>query len=108
MILIEATREPHKNEIVVQVTGHAGYSEPGTDIVCAAVSALALALHAWATDKAETKEQVRKDGVSFIRMKATQRTETAVELFLAGALSIYRDYPEYISVETFEKIFSEF
>ncbi len=44
MPLIEVTHNVRTNEITV--SGHAGYAEPGKDIVCAAVSVLgAVGLH---------------------------------------------------------------
>ena len=40
MITIRIFRDKHQNIVKYQISGHSGYAEIGSDIVCAAVSAV--------------------------------------------------------------------
>ena len=73
------------------ITGHSGYAEKGSDIVCAGVSALTDAL-------AEvTGAQVRDDGEVY--MCAFLANTAAFDMARCGYMRIAAAYPEHVSVE---------
>ena len=87
------------------VSGHSGYAEAGSDIVCAAVSAVVTMAEATINDVCGAKAKVRvKDEQARITLTlpASCDEEDTVQAVLAGMMvtlmSLRDDYPDYIEV----------
>ena len=87
------------------VSGHSGYSEAGTDIVCAAVSAVVTMAEATINEVCGAKAKVRvkeEDARITLTLPASCDEEESVQAVLAGmllTLCSFRDqYPDYIEV----------
>ena len=87
------------------VSGHSGYSEAGSDIVCAAVSAVVTMAEATINDVLGAKAKVRvknEDARVTLTLPASCDEEEAVQAVLAGMMltlcSLRDDYPDYIEV----------
>ena len=88
-----------------RVEGHAGWAESGSDIVCAAVSALTIAAAngldrlAGAVSKSESSEGrlevVLKGGIG---EKAEVKAEAILETMLGGLRDIREEYPGRIKI----------
>lgn len=84
--------------------GHAGYAEAGSDIVCAAVSALSItccnALQSIAGIRPEIEEQ---DGFLSVRVSPHQQNHDAqviLKVFEQGIGDIAASYPKHIVFTT--------
>ena len=75
----------------VRITGHAGYAKKGSDIVCAAVSALIDAL------AAVTDGSVRDDGETYVC--AFVGFGEAFDMARIGFARIAAAYPKHVGVE---------
>ena len=87
------------------VSGHSGYAEAGSDIVCAAVSAVVTMAEATINEVCGAKAKVRvkeEDARVTLTLPASCDEEDAVQAVLAGMLltlcSMRDDYPDYIEV----------
>ena len=87
------------------VCGHSGYAEAGSDIVCAAISAVVTMAEATINDVCGAKAKVRvKDEQARITLTLPTSCdeEESVQAVLAGMmvtlLSLQEDYPDYIEV----------
>ena len=87
------------------VSGHSGYGEAGTDIICAAVSAVVTMAEATINDVcgAKAKVRVKEENASVrLTLPASCDEEEAVQAVLAGMMltliSLRDDYPDYIEV----------
>ena len=87
------------------VSGHSGYSEAGSDIVCAAISAVVAMAEATINDVCGAKAKVRvKDEQARITLMlpASCDEEDTVQAVLSGMMltliSMRDDYPDYIEV----------
>jgi len=87
------------------VSGHSGYSEAGSDIVCAAVSAVVTMAEATINDVLGAKAKVRvknEDARITLTLPASCDEEEAVQAVLAGMMltlaGMRDDYPDYIEV----------
>ena len=87
------------------VSGHSGYSEEGSDIVCAAISAVVTMAEATINDVLGAKAKVRvknEDARVSLTLPASCDEEDAVQAVLAGMMiylcSLRDDYPDYIEV----------
>ena len=87
------------------VSGHSGYSEEGSDIVCAAISAVVTMAEATINDVLGAKAKVRvKDEQARITLTLPTSCdeEETVQAVLAGMmvtlLSLQEDYPDFIEV----------
>ena len=88
------------------VSGHSGYAEAGSDIVCAAVSAVVTMAEATINDVLGAKAKVRvKDQENAritLTLPASCDEEESVQAVLAGMMltlcSMRDDYPDYIEV----------
>ena len=87
------------------VSGHSGYSEAGSDIVCAAVSAVVTMAEATINDVLGAKAKVRvknEDARVSLTLPASCDEEDAVQAVLAGMMltlcSMRDDYPDFIEV----------
>ena len=87
------------------VSGHSGYSEEGSDIVCAAISAVVTMAEATINDVLGAKAKVRvksEDARISLTLPASCDEEDAVQAVLAGMMltlcSMRDDYPDFIEV----------
>ena len=87
------------------VSGHSGYAEAGTDIVCAAISTAVTMAEAIINDVCGAKAKVRvkeEDARITLTLPASCDEEDAVQAVLAGMMltlmSMRDDYPDYIEV----------
>ena len=88
------------------VSGHSGYAEAGSDIVCAAVSAAVAMAEATINDVCGAKAKVRvKDGENnriTLTLPVSCDEEDAVQAVLAGMMvtlcGLRDDYPDNIEV----------
>ena len=87
------------------VSGHSGYGEAGTDIVCAAISAIVTMAEATINDVCGAKAKVRvkeEDARITLMLPASCDEEETVQAVLSGMLvtllSFKEDYPDYIEV----------
>ena len=87
------------------VSGHSGYGEAGTDIVCAAVSAVVTMAEATINDVCGAKAKVRvkdEDARITLTLPASCDEEDTVQAVLAGMMltlvGMRDDYPDYIEV----------
>ena len=87
------------------VSGHSGYAEAGSDIVCAAISALVTMAEATINDVCGAKAKVRvkeDDARITLTLPASCDAEETVQAVLAGMMltlcSLRDDYPDYIEV----------
>ena len=87
------------------VSGHSGYAEAGSDIVCAAISAVVTMAEATINDVCGAKAKVRvKDEQARITLTlpVSCDEEETVQAVLAGMMitlaGMRDDYPDYIEV----------
>ena len=87
------------------VSGHSVYGSAGSDIVCAAVSAVVTMAEATINDVCGAKAKVRvkdADARVSLTLPASCDEEESVQAVLAGMLltlcSLRDDYPDYIEV----------
>ena len=87
------------------VSGHSGYAEAGSDIVCAAISAVVAMAEATINDVCGAKAKVRvknDDARITLTLPASCDGEETVQAVLAGMMltlcSLRDDYPDYIEV----------
>ena len=105
MTRCEFTRE---NERITRfsVSGHSGYAEAGSDIVCAAVSAVVTMAEATINDVCGAKAKVRvreqENARITLTLPASCDEEESVQAVLAGMMltlcSMRDDYPDNIEV----------
>ncbi len=85
------------------ISGHAGYAEQGSDIVCAAVSSMAFLTVNTATDSfgidAEVYSDEKKEPVIGFRLKSDSETGSALIRGLMRELEVLQeDCPKYVRV----------
>ena len=87
------------------VSGHSGYAEEGSDIVCAAISALVTMAEATINEVCGAKAKVRvknEDARVTLTLPTSCDEEDTVQAVLAGMMltlcSMRDDYPDYIEV----------
>ena len=87
------------------VSGHSGYAEEGSDIVCAAISAVVAMVETTINDVCGAKAKVRvkdEDARITLTLPASCDEEESIQAVLAGMLltlcSMRDDYPDYIEV----------
>ena len=87
------------------VSGHSGYAEAGSDIVCAAISAVVTMAEATINEVCGAKAKVRvksEDARITLMLPTSCDEEDSVQAVLAGMMltlcSMRDDYPDYIEV----------
>ena len=95
----------HERITGFSVSGHSGYAEAGSDIVCAAISAVVTMAEATINDVCGAKAKVRvKDEQARITLTlpVSCDEEETVQAVLAGMMvtliSLQEDYPDFIEV----------
>ncbi|MGI6538896.1 MAG: ribosomal-processing cysteine protease Prp [Caldicoprobacterales bacterium] len=88
-----------------KVSGHAGYDEPGKDIVCAAVSAVVQTAVIGLTDVAGIRiKPVQRKGLAECRLpenleeEQRKSADIILKTMMAGLQSIKLGYPSRISI----------
>lgn len=80
-----------KLENGVTIRGHAGYAEPGKDIVCAAVSTLvATFINVYDVD-------IIEDELDYMELRWKEETDTT--FFMTGLKLVENTYPGHIKIE---------
>ena len=96
-------RDIRKRELEISVSGHAGYAKPGQDIVCAAISGLVLAIHAWLLRHEElTRQANRQGGEAMFLFSLCPESCAVYELFGCGAASIAAEYPQFVTLKVMD------
>ena len=87
------------------VSGHSGYAEAGSDIVCAAITAIVRMAEATINDVCGAKAKVRvkdADNRITLMLPASCDEEESVQAVLAGMMltlvSLAEEHPDYIEV----------
>ena len=87
------------------ISGHSGYAEAGSDIVCAAISALVTMAEATINDVCGAKAKVRvgeNEARITLKLPKTCDEEETVQAVLAGMMvtliSLQEDYSDFIEV----------
>ena len=87
------------------VSGHSGYAEAGSDIVCAAISAVVTMAEATINEVCGAKAKVgvkEQDARVTLTLPVSCDEEDTVQAVLAGMMltlcSLRDDYPDYIEV----------
>lgn len=84
----------------ITVSGHAGYDEPGKDIVCAAISILSQVFVASVEELTAAKIKTAQTGgyMEIVIEESTERAQVLLDSFLLGCRMIADEYPEYVRV----------
>ena len=99
--MIEVNYTQSGCEGCIKITGHAGYAEPGKDIVCAAVSTLAQTL-------AVSLEKLTPDSVGYDLEPGhmeiypgtlSDRGKNLIKSFFIGVKMVAEQYPDYVKLE---------
>ena len=83
--MIEVRIRPER----IEIFGHAGYAEPGKDIVCAAVTALTQTL-------IQSIDDLTDDEIEYRNL--SEQSKTLVDSFFVGICLIAEEFPEYVKV----------
>ena len=82
------------------IEGHAGYAAYGSDIVCAAVSAVAFSLLGFLTHYSDEIYSLEgpetEPGGFFVNCSGTERIEAAFHMAAIGLEKISNKYPDYV------------
>lgn len=93
--------EIHREENRLTVKGHAGYAEPGKDIVCAAVSILAQnliqSIEELTPDK--TKYSIQPGRVCIEYRNLSEKAKSLFDSFFIGIRMVIEDYPENVRMD---------
>lgn len=108
MIQVYIHRNRHGEIEEFQIEGHAGYGEPGEDIVCAAVSAISIGM----VNAVEMvlgirlPAEVKEDGFLRCRLPAIAdeairgQVQLLLEAMVAALRSVAAEYGEYVQIRT--------
>ncbi|MDR1885771.1 MAG: ribosomal-processing cysteine protease Prp [Synergistaceae bacterium] len=104
---MEVTAEHDSGGICrIQAQGHTGYSDPGTDIVCAAVSALVQALGVGFGDVLRLEgvriERDRENAlISYEWDSSVAEAQCIARTILLSLKAVAESYPEFVAVREF-------
>jgi len=105
VIKVQVRRRSDGSIVELRTEGHAGYADPGEDIVCAAVTALVVTAQLGLEHVAAHPHEGRADaGIAYCRLLPGGTPESAVkaqailETTLLGLKDIEKDYKDYIRV----------
>lgn len=94
--MIEVRIRPER----IEISGHAGYAEPGKDIVCAGVTALTQTLiqsiENLTDDEIEYRISPGKVEVEYGNL--SEKSKTLVDSFFVGICLIAEEFPEHVKV----------
>lgn len=94
--MIEVRIRPER----IKISGHAGYAEPGKDIVCAAVTALTQTLVQSIDDLTDDEIEYRiSPGNAEIEYRnLSEKSKTLVDSFFVGIRLIADEFPDYVAI----------
>ena len=94
--MIEVRIRPER----IEISGHAGYAEPGKDIVCAGVTALTQTLIQSIDDLTDNEIEYRisPGKVEVEYRNLSEKSKTLVDSFFIGVSMIADEFPEYVRV----------
>ncbi|HLO03783.1 MAG TPA: ribosomal-processing cysteine protease Prp [Symbiobacteriaceae bacterium] len=105
MTKVQVRRAPDGTIAEIRVTGHAGYADPGEDIVCAGISALtATALLALDQIADHPHEGKLDAGLMSCKLRpggtpeSFEKAQTILATLVLGLRDIAKDYPKFIRV----------
>lgn len=92
--------EVHITQDGLMVKGHAGYAEPGKDIVCAAVTALTQTLIQSIEDLTddEIEYSISPGRVDINHRNLSEKSKTLVDSFFVGIRLIADEFPNYVAI----------
>lgn len=99
MTKVHYTRDSKGHNL--HITGHAGYSACGADVVCAGISAIGYALLGYLENCEEGDPDyayMEESGALAIFSFPTERVDVAFEMALIGLMQIANQYPENVSI----------
>ena len=86
----------------IKISGHAGYAEPGKDIVCAGISTLSQTLIASVEELTEdTIEYVIDEQAATLDIKfwsLSDKTKCLIDSFFIGVQMIADEYRDYVRI----------
>ena len=85
----------------IKITGHAGYAEPGKDIVCAGVSTLVQTLIAsldMLTPGALESTEIKPGYVEIKHRNLSEHAKMLVDSLFIGVNLIADEYPEHVKI----------
>lgn len=104
MITITVVYDKNHELRGVDITGHAGYSEAGSDIVCAAVSALSqttlLGLLKYGGERIRYTVDEKTGFLSIRVVQATAVLTALLDTLLLGLHEIAQQYPTYVALHS--------
>lgn len=93
--------------IIIRMTGHAGYSEKGSDIVCSAISTLEYILYGYVKSNPKVATMKRYEtGTGYSYMHIIPKKEGIYDVIKAAVIGfegIADSYPDYIDFKKIEK-----
>ena len=93
--------EVNRHDGGISVKGHAGYAEPGKDIVCAAVSILVQnliqSIEELTPDK--IKYSIQPGRVCIEYRNLSEKAKSLFDSFFIGIRMVIEDYPENVRME---------
>ena len=104
MILVEICEDEQGMITGYTVSGHSGYADEGSDIICSAISALTQAPLHGMTKHLKIKPSWRvnqEDGYLKVALDSapTELTEAILRTMVLGVESIVRQCPEYVRIQ---------
>lgn len=87
-----------KDEISIDIRGHASYAPKGEDIVCAAISMLGQTLLAYLETDHEDFRYIIQDGRIWAWAKGPN-VQTALKIIMTGFWLLEQNYPDHIEIE---------
>lgn len=105
MIHVIFSRNKELSEYSLSMNGHAGYSDMGSDIVCASASTLAYTLWGFLENSPTVTEldTVERSGEMEISCIGDRKlVKTAFRMAMLGFLQLEKAYPQCVSVDTSE------
>ncbi len=85
------------------ITGHSGYAEAGSDIICASVSSCALMVANTVTEVMRLEATAEADDSGFLWLEILSSPEPAQALlrgFRLHMTELAKDYPQYVLCKT--------
>lgn len=94
--MIEVRIRPER----IEISGHAGYAEPGKDIVCAGVTALTQTLIQSIEDLTDDEMEYRisPGRVDINHGNLSEKSKTLVDSFFIGIRMIADEFSEYVRI----------
>ena len=104
MIQVDLFKDKQGMIVGYKVSGHAGYSEAGTDIVCSAVSSLTQAPLLGLERHLKLKPSYvvnQEDGILEVALNSapTDLTQAILQTMVYGLESIRRQCPQYVRIQ---------